>query len=448
VAGDDRRGEKRLVAYVVPVGGRTPTVSALRAHLSERLPDYATPAVFQLLDALPVNPNGKVDRLNLPTPDGGRPRLGSEYVAPRTEDERRLVAIWEDVLGVRPVGVRDDFVELGGDSLGAEAVFAAMEPAFGRSLPTSVMGECPTIERLAHAAARASSAAVSVIVPLQPAGVKPPLFCVHGLDGDVVIFDQLARHLAPDRPVIGVRAPDPAAEPEAFESCEALAARYVAAVRARRPAGPYHLAGYSLGATLALEMAQQLRRDGDAVGLLVSIDNPAPGSRYGKLRWTPGYFARAASRLPRLGRGLLALTREQRAAHLRSERRILATKFVHRFRSILRPLLEAPSAADWAARIIGPQVMSARVLRVAEHLQRILRSYEPRPYAGALAVLRARVQPLFTSGSANLEWDRLARGPLSADTVPGSHGSLLLEPHVRELARHLQQRLDEADPIP
>ena len=136
---DDHHGEPRLVGYVVPARGAAPTVTALRVHLASALPAYMLPSAFVFLDALPRNPNGKVDRPALPEPRQTRPDLATAYVAPRTADETRLVEIWEQVLDVRPIGLRDDFFELGGDSLAAETVFAAIETAFGRDLPSSTL---------------------------------------------------------------------------------------------------------------------------------------------------------------------------------------------------------------------------------------------------------------------------------------------------------------------
>jgi amino acid adenylation domain-containing protein len=116
-AGDGDAGERRLVAYVVPRPGQAPNVSELHAFLKERLPDYMVPAAFVLLDALPVNANGKLDRRALPAPDGERPDLGADYADPEGEIERRIALLWRKVLGVERIGRNDNFFELGGHSL-------------------------------------------------------------------------------------------------------------------------------------------------------------------------------------------------------------------------------------------------------------------------------------------------------------------------------------------
>jgi len=115
---EDRPGDKRLAAYLVATDAEeAPTVGALRAYLKERLPDYMVPPIFIVLDAMPLTPNGKVDRRSLPAPDRNRPELGEEYVAPRNPTEAALAEIWSRVLEIERIGVNDDFFDLGGDSL-------------------------------------------------------------------------------------------------------------------------------------------------------------------------------------------------------------------------------------------------------------------------------------------------------------------------------------------
>src|SRR5205823_1913754 len=107
------------------------------------------PMLFIPLDTLPLNSNGKLDRRALPPAYSYRDRSPDSYVAPRTDLEKRLVAIWEDELGVAPIGVTDDFFELGGDSLSATGLMAHLHRVFDRSLPPSALAEGATIAHLA-----------------------------------------------------------------------------------------------------------------------------------------------------------------------------------------------------------------------------------------------------------------------------------------------------------
>jgi amino acid adenylation domain-containing protein len=139
----------RLAAYVVPHAQPGPAVTALRNSLREKLPDYMIPAVFVLLDVMPLTPNGKVDRRALPVPDASRPELGHPFVAPRSPIEETLANICSQVLGLERVGVHDDFFELGGDSLLATQVLSRVQGIFRIELSLRSFFETPTVAAIA-----------------------------------------------------------------------------------------------------------------------------------------------------------------------------------------------------------------------------------------------------------------------------------------------------------
>jgi amino acid adenylation domain-containing protein len=145
--------ERHLVSYLVMEPGTSPDIAGLRRALAARLPDYMTPAVFILLDSLPLLPNGKLDRRALPKPE--KTRLGSAgtYVAPRTPIEELLAGIWSDLLQVERVGVHDNFFDLGGHSLQGMRLMAKIQDAFGISLGVRALFESPTVAGIAVAIA-------------------------------------------------------------------------------------------------------------------------------------------------------------------------------------------------------------------------------------------------------------------------------------------------------
>jgi amino acid adenylation domain-containing protein len=148
---EDRRGDQRLVAYVVPFHWPAPSVSEFRKGLAERLPDYMVPAAFVSLESLPVTSTGKVDRLSLPAPEEGAPEMAESYVAPRTPAEATMAGIWAEVFGVERVGVHDDFFALGGHSLLAGQVVARVRRAFGVALPLGGLFDASTVAELCSA---------------------------------------------------------------------------------------------------------------------------------------------------------------------------------------------------------------------------------------------------------------------------------------------------------
>ena len=149
VARQDPPGGTRLVAYVVPRRA-PPTVTQLRRHLSEHLPHHMVPGAFVFLNALPLTPNGKVDRAALPAPGARRPDMASRYQAPRSPPEESLAAIWSRVLSVEPIGVDDDFFDLGGDSLRALEMVSLLEERLGTELPLQAVFDAPTVADLAR----------------------------------------------------------------------------------------------------------------------------------------------------------------------------------------------------------------------------------------------------------------------------------------------------------
>ena len=155
----DRTGRPWLAAYVVR-GVPAPSISALREALAARLPAYMVPQRFVMLDTLPLTLNGKVDVQALPPPASARPELASAWLPPRDRVEAVVAAAWQDVLDLEPVGVRDVFLDLGGDSLSAMRVVALLQERLGCELPaTTLLTETETVEAVAKAIAAALDAA-------------------------------------------------------------------------------------------------------------------------------------------------------------------------------------------------------------------------------------------------------------------------------------------------
>ena len=151
VARDNQTGEKQLVAYVVAISAPGPSIRSLLGLLRQKLPDFMVPSAVVILDALPLLPNGKVDRQALPSPDWERPELAGNPVPPRGPIEAKLAEIWANVLGLKLVGVQDDFLGLGGHSLLATRVLSQVTSVFGVELTLRTFFDNPTIQEMARA---------------------------------------------------------------------------------------------------------------------------------------------------------------------------------------------------------------------------------------------------------------------------------------------------------
>ncbi|NJL51699.1 MAG: amino acid adenylation domain-containing protein [Hydrococcus sp. SU_1_0] len=255
---EDRAIDKTLVGYFVPEVGNGQVahhqMSALRKFLKARLPDYMVPTQFMILDAMPLTPNGKIDRRALPAPDADHIQLDTEFVLPSNPTEEILATIWADVLGVEQVGIHDNFFELGGHSLLALRLFAKMEQVFGRTFPLATLFEAPTVKDLANIIDQKQSlAAGSCLVPIQPQGSKPPLFLLHARGTSVLVYRNLANYLGTEQPVYGIQPQGLNGEAEILTKLEEMAAYYIQEIKKIQPLGPYLLGGYSFGGDLALK---------------------------------------------------------------------------------------------------------------------------------------------------------------------------------------------------
>src|SRR5256714_1154199 len=285
VARDDRTGEKRLVGYLVAEPGQSFTVTGLRRYLEEKLPAYMVPAAFILLEALPLTPNGKVDRRALPAPDVTRHPEEETYIPPILKIHHQLVQIWEGLLDVRPIGMRDNFFSLGGHSLLAAQMAARVEQVCGKKLPLAALYAGATIEHLTDVLVKEEetgttkeSGSPARVVAVQAGGSKRPFFFLHGdWYGGGFYCLNLARGLGPDQPfyVLEPYEFDRGGTPPAFEE---MAAAHIEAMRAVQPEGPYLLGGFCNGGLVAYEMARQLHAQGQVVNLLALMDPALPGS--------------------------------------------------------------------------------------------------------------------------------------------------------------------------
>jgi amino acid adenylation domain-containing protein len=440
-AREDVPGEKRLVAYFTASRQTVPTRMDLRDFLSEKLPDYMVPSLFVPLESMPLTDNGKVDRRALPAPEAERSELEKDYLAPRDPVEVQLTGLWETLLGTRPIGVRDRFFDLGGDSLLAIRLFAQIEKIFGRRIPYTALFQAPTIEYLANLLrTKEAPSPQSLIAAIQDQGSKPPLFLVHGAGGGMLWgYANLAMHLSPDQPVYGIESRAMHGEEE-FGRIEAMAARYITEMRARQPAGPYHLGGYCFGGDIAYEMARQLHQQNERVALLALFEaSPVKGSYERARWWHPRFPFDFAQNLYYWFQYLGRLQPEvRRSIVLRRIRRSLRD-FVQRFwRSPVQPdPVDLDSVVD-VAQIPESELILWRAHLLAMECHRSL------PYPGRVTLFRTRRQPFWCSFDPAYGWRELAGDGVVVRIIPGAHESIFMEPNVRATAAELQTCLDEA----
>jgi natural product biosynthesis luciferase-like monooxygenase protein/amino acid adenylation domain-containing protein len=414
-------------------------IKKLKTYLKDVLPEYMIPADVVILDSLPVTPNGKIDRKALPDPGQMSATALHEYVAPRNALESQLAAMWEDLLGIRPVGVRESFFELGGHSLLAVRLMARIKKQFGLDLPISSLFRGETIEEFAKILGEQSSAwRSSPVVPIQPSGTRRPFFCVHAMGGNVNNYYLLARYLGSDQPFYGLQAP-PLTEAE-DEPVESMAQRYIEALREVQPAGPYLLGGYSFGSFVAYEMARQLESQGERIDLLALFDTYSPSilqqlSPYRDI--ADMLVALAWTTAREQGKELLLSADELRKLSLDEQ----FDFFLERMR---------------AEGLAPPEVdreLLARFLQGSAARERAAHNYAPQKYAGNVTVFKCAqrdqlwLQRLAQAGleanDATLGWGALAQS-VNVVEIAGHHDVICQEPYVQSLAESLRSSFDAA----
>lgn len=264
--------DKQLVAYVIPRGDREVGAEALREYLLQRVPAYMVPAAFVELAALPLTVSGKLDARALPAPDM-RAYSTFDHVPPATEMEHRLALIWQELLQHEQISVAANFFDLGGHSLNAVRLMSTIREATGKALPISILFKAPTIRALAVQVESYGEAHDESFVSLRDAAGTTPLFVFHAAGGDVLCYQPMLRHLPWDMPVYGFHRKElPRQRVPAFTSTEQLADEYVVRLLRQKPQGPYHLAGWSSGGLIAMEVAARLEALGHTVAVVALID--------------------------------------------------------------------------------------------------------------------------------------------------------------------------------
>ena len=423
---EDRPGDRRLVAYVVPADASTGVdAAALREHAARLLPDYMVPSAVVPMDVLPLTPNGKLDRRALPAPGYRGPGTGR---GPRTAAEVVLCGLFAEVLGVDRVGIDDDFFELGGDSLLAVRLVSRVRSMLGADVGVRAVFESRTVAGLmdqlasAHGEVRGRDA-TDVLFPIRTTGTKPALFCVHPVSGLAWTYFGLANHLDPEVPVYGLQALGNTRPDLLPATVEEMAARYVNEIRDVQPSGPYRLLGWSFGGSVAHAMATQLTEAGETVDLVAILD---------------GY----------------PLDDQERAHQLEDPDRVAMRTVV----AWVRPdgngdEEKMPTVSELLDEMYSPSGEDMRGVGVdRDQAERIINSiinnihigmqFVPRRFAGDIVLFHT---PDLTGTEATALWQVYTSGSITTHCVNAGHTEMLDEANLSDIAGALNSRITETE---
>jgi amino acid adenylation domain-containing protein len=415
IATEDQPGNKRLVAYCVSNSEQSIT-SELRSFLKTKLPDYMIPSTFVQLDVFPLTPNGKVDRRALPKPEQTRLELAETFVSPRDDLEIKLTQIWQNVLGVQPISIRDNFFELGGHSLLAVQLVNQINQIIGTDIPLVTLFQLATIEEIANSLrSQKNISTKSSIVPIQPHGLKPPLFFANSPGA----AKKLSTYFGNEQPIYGLSIfglEDIDEQKLSSLRIQDIAKQFVRDMRQIKPQGPYLIAAYCADSTIAFEMAQQLSAQGQKVALLAFID----------AIWQPRqlgvYFYWHNFR--KFGFDYLVKKIKNNLNHETKKIINIYQQITSKFTSNVinvdlpiqvqhRKLIEAFYAAHW--------------------------NYVPQVYPGKITLFLC--SEFWLKQSPGLE--KMAGGGLEVHEVPGYHNFLFQDPYIQVLYEKLQACIEQ-----
>jgi thioesterase domain-containing protein len=433
-----------LAAYVSLRAGGAVDEPALRALLAERTATGKPPLSFFILSSLPLTAQGGIDETALLTAESHTPSH-SPAILEQTEEadnqiESELKEIWKELLGIKSVGVRDDFFALGGHSLAAAKLFEQIRKRLGVNLPLVTMLRATTIEQLARViGGDKPKAEWSSLVAIQPQGSKPPLFVVHAAGGNVLFYKDLAARLGMDQPVYGLQPKGLDGNQKVHSRIEEMAAHYLQEIKQLQPQGPYCFGGTSFGGLVAYEMAIQLRQRGEATALVALFDTYAPG--YPK--FLPGR-SKLRNRFSQLGRRIEHHIESLRMLEPSERWSYIVAKTTKAKNQLRRGIKDARKSIKRGVLTTLRQPLPEALKQTQSTIFIAARAYRPQPYAGEVTLFRADRQPAGIYPDPALGWDKLVTGRLNIHEVPGSHGTIVVEPRVRYLVKKLEPCLESA----
>lgn len=366
------------------------------------------------------------------------------FVPSGTGTEQALAQIWAEVLNQPGVNIEDRFFEMGGDSIKALHLFTLVKQRLGKDLPISILFGDPSVAQMARAITENGSDPPEdpVLVPLNLKGTRPPVFFTHGFFGSLMWLTNLLPLLGFEQPAYGLQALGlhPNSEPD--RSIEAMATRYMEAIRRVQPTGPYYLGGFCFGGIIAYEIARQMEQLGERTALLAIIDGFPPGeSRRKRPLYDPLRLEIIRESAPHWIEGY------EQFGGWRIGERIMYKLGLGPPPSVdvnidVNGRPEFAYLADFAA------TESETRHQIREINRQAARNYKPQAYSGEVTLFSARIlsigHAIFGPVDPQRGWGNLAKGGVSIRPVEGSHVGLLTKPFVSDLAAKLNDALRSA----
>lgn len=464
---------KELIAYIICRETSThlsdDQKNTIKDTIQKRLPDYMMPKAFVGLETFPLNVNGKIDRNNLPDPRAVDFLNPVEYIGPRNTTETKLVEIWAELLSTGPIGIKDNFFDLGGNSLMIVTMMSRIQTQFGVIIALSDIFHSPTIEKLAEQLDRRTTGSnlFSPLSTITAHGSKPAIVFVHPGDGNLFCYRDLFQTFDSDQPIYGLQAFGTTDGTAALSRIDDMADEYLDTIVPILSEKPFVLAGFcGSGGTIAYEMARQLNQRGIKVPLTILIDSIEPTYfnmiEIGDTDLFMGFM-----------RDFSGLTHIDLVPAYLDKLNLSLSSITEIRRKLSQIPIKNQIEIFWSCIAETNQVFLEagmdyirRIFKVYRGQVRALKDYQSKPYDGHVALLRASIRTFEQWGNngseAEIEWmkdkqivtfiQRMEEKPfygwedycmnIHAFDIPGNHFTMLRPPHALALGKKMKDLIN------
>ncbi|WP_026810785.1 thioesterase domain-containing protein [Arenibacter latericius] len=407
---ESEKSVKKIVAYIKP--GHNFNMDSFRKYLDERLLGYMKPSSIYLIDEIPLLPNGKLDKKTLKELSVSVcSQQSTETVAPTQQLESDLVDIWEDILNFSPIGILDNYFEIGGDSMTSIRMFWLIEKRMNVKLAPSILFNNPTIQAMARKIESSKvrqSKEFRYVVPYRSIGNKQPLFCIHGGEGHVLFYQKFANYLDARRPVYLVQPKGADGAESLHTSIAQMASDYLEEIIRVQPEGPYNLLYYCC-CPLVVEMSNQLSKLHKTANVIIVDSSPKHienVERDDNSHRYINYFRRF------LNRPFTTIKKS----------------FIYRYRRYLEPIYVS----------LVNDTFQRRQLRIRNRLAELQQGYEWQNFNAKCTLIIGRDGiERFNQKDIN-SWNHWCVNKVDVLYTPGNHFNIFEDPQVKELGENVE----------
>ncbi len=424
VINEDTNNTKQLIAYIVPLKkGSKLNTNLLRNALTKHLPYYMIPSAFNVIENIPLTPNGKLDKKKL-----SNIRVQStekeNFIAPQTETEIIIADVWKEVLKHNKISIEDNFFELGGNSLLIIGLISKINSRLKRNLSIQSIFENQTIRLLSAYLDSNKNSEWSPLITIRTQGTLRPFYLIAGQGGDIAGMQQLTSKLSADFPVYGLQYSGLDLNTEPDNSIEEIARKNIIAIKQIQPNGPYTICGYSLGGLVAYEMCRQLILNGEKISNLVLLDTRSP--ELSKLNSENEEnlkinFVRSIENRYNINSNL-------------SNENIIESSYRECY-NIYRKALKSNYSEETP---IDYDVFSRMAYTAKQHQNINYNPPKDKPFCIPAILFRAQNDNI---KQIDLGWKYFIANKLSIISIPGNHNTIIQEPNVSILAAKISQHI-------